>query len=112
MTMRRIAFILFVSCGLGIVPFPGAVEPARAQVTAGDVMDRSSLKALVERAAALSEQEISDPADAYAFFDRTFRPEGEWKMGSIYLYVSNTRGVFRFHSARRDLERSGPARPA
>ena len=104
MLMPRTAFVLLVACALGIVPLPGAVTPSFAQVTASDVVDRDSLKAFVERAVTLSEREISDPAGAYAFFDRTFRPEGEWRMGSIYLYVSHTSGTIRFHAARRDLQ--------
>lgn len=104
MTMPRIGFVAVAVCALGIVSFLGAVTPSFAQVTASEVVDRASLKAFVERAAALSNTEITDPADAYAFFDRTFRPAGEWRMGSIYLYVSNTRGVIRFHGAREDLE--------
>ncbi|MCY4074100.1 MAG: cache domain-containing protein [Acidobacteria bacterium] len=104
MTMSRIGFVLVMSCVLGTIPFFGAVTAAQAQVKAGDVVDRASLKAFVERAVEVAEREISDPADAYAFFDRTFRPVGEWRMGSIYLYTSNTRGVIRFHGARTDLE--------
>ena len=92
------------SFALALVLFLGAVTPSFAHITAGDVTDRSTLRAFVERAVELAEQEISNPGDAYAFFDRTFRPEGEWRMGSIYLYVSNTSGVIRFHGARRDLE--------
>ena len=102
--MPRIGFVLVASCVLGTVSFLGAVPVAQAHVTASDVVGRESLKAFVERAVQLSEQEISNPDDAYAFFDRTFRPEGEWRMGSIYLYTSNTRGVIRFHGARTDLE--------
>ena len=102
--MSRIGFVLVMSCVLGTIPFFGAVTAAQAQVKAGDVVDRASLKAFVERAVEVAEREISDPADAYAFFDRTFRPVGEWRMGSIYLYTSNTRGVIRFHGARTDLE--------
>ena len=104
MTMSRIGFVLVMSCVLGTIPFFGAVTPSFAHITASDVTDRSTLRAFVERAAELAEREISNPNDAYAFFDRTFRPEGEWRMGSIYLYVSNTRGVIRFHGARTDLE--------
>lgn len=104
MTVPRIGFVLVMSCVLGTVSFFGAVTAVQAQVKAGDVVDRASLKAFVERAVELAEREISDPADAYAFFDRTFRPVGEWRMGSIYLYTSNTRGVIRFHGARTDLE--------
>lgn len=102
--MSRIGFVLVMSCVLGTVSFFGAATAVQAQVKAGDVVDRASLKAFVERAVELAEREISHPADAYAFFDRTFGPEGEWRMGSIYLYVSNTRGVIRFHGARTDLE--------
>ena len=102
--MSRIAFVLVVSCVLSTVSLFGAVTAAQAHVTASDVVGRESLKAFVERAAELAEQEISNPDNAFSFFDRTFRPQGEWRMGSIYLYVANTRGIIRFHGARADLE--------
>ena len=73
MTPQRTALALTISIALPITLFL-AVSPAQAQVTAADVVDR-------------------------AFFDRTFRPEGEWKMGSIYLFVLDADGVIRFHGA-------------
>ena len=106
--MPRISRILIVSCVLGIVACLGAVTAASAQVTASDVTDRASLKAFVDRAAALSQSRISSIGDAYAFFDRTFRPEGEWKMGSIYLFVLDAGGVIRFHGAEHGQGRREP----
>ena len=104
MTIPRSPFILLVSFALGIVPFLGAVTPSLAQTTASDVMDRASLKSFVERAAALTESKVSNADDAYDFFDGTFRPTGEWNLGSIYIYVFNTQGVMRFHGANQSLE--------
>ena len=98
MTPQRTALALTLSIALPITLFL-AVSPAQAQVTAADVVDRASLKAFVDRATALSQSRISSIGDAYAFFDRTFRPEGEWKMGSIYLFVLDADGVIRFHGA-------------
>lgn len=103
MTVSRSLFVVTMSFALGLVPFPGAVEPALAQ-TARDVVDRASLKSFVERAAALTESQVSNANDAYAFFDRTFRPTGEWRRGSIYIFVANAQGVIRFHGANRSLE--------
>ena len=104
MTTPRVPFILFLSCVLGILMSPDAVEPVFAQVTASGVMDRSSLRAFVDRAADLSEAEVSDADDAYAFFDRTFRPEGAWRQGPIYLYVFETDGVNVFHGGNKTIE--------
>ena len=103
MTISRNPFIL-VSFALGFVPFLGAVTPSFAQTTASDVVDRPTLKAFVERAAALTESRVSNADDAYDFFDSTFRPTGEWNMGSIYIYVFNAQAVMRFHGANQSLE--------
>ena len=47
---------------------------------------------------------VTNSPNAYAFFDRMFRPAGEWHMGSIYIFVANTQGVMRFHAANQSLE--------
>ena len=77
--------------------------PAAAQ-TSADVVDRPTLRAFVERAAAHAESRVSDAAGAYAFFDRTFRPVGEWRHESIYLFVMTQAGVNVFHATRPDIE--------
>ena len=104
MTAPRIAFVLLATLGLATVPFLGAVQPAHAHVTASEVRDRPSLRAFVERAADLTEQQVNRAADGYAFFDRTFRPTGEWRMGSIYIYVLTGNGTIRFHGASKARE--------
>lgn len=104
MTVPRIPCLLRLSFALGIVPFLAAAEPALAQTTAGDVVNRSSLRSFVERAATVTESSVSSSNAAYAFFDRTFRPTGEWRRGSVYIFVIDTRGVIRFHGANRSLE--------
>ena len=104
MTTLRGSSILLVSFALVIVPFLGGVTPSFAQVMASDVMDRSTLRTFVERATALTESEVSSASGTYAFFDRTFRPMGEWHRGPIYIFAANTQGVIRFHAASRSLE--------
>ena len=46
---------------------------------------------------------------AYEFFDREFRPEGEWRQGPIYFAVVLAEGADRgttfFHAVQPDLER-------
>ena len=99
MTMPRLSLILLLSCVL-----PSAVQPAFAQVTAADVRDRPSLRAFVERAAAHATASVSEDEAAYAFFDRTFRPEGAWKQDAIYLFVIQPDGLNLFHGANQSLE--------
>ena len=77
-------------------------RPMSAQ-TAVDVVDQESLRAFVERAADLAESR-TDAASAYAFFDRTFRPEGEWRSGEIYLFVVTTSATVVFHATNPELE--------
>ena len=97
--MRRLILTFVASM---ILSFAGA---AKAQtVTAADVVDRPSLRTFVERAAAFAEGHVSNADEAYAFFDRAFRPSGEWRQGSIYLYVMTPDGVNVFHATRRDIE--------
>ena len=73
--------------------------PADAQVTAADVVDRSSLRAFVERDHAYAESALSGATEALAFFDREFRPQGERKHGSIYTGVILDRALQSWYSA-------------
>ena len=57
MPTLRVPSILLVSFALVIVPFLGAVTPSFAHVTASDVVERSTLRTFVERAAALTESD-------------------------------------------------------
>ena len=101
----RIAFISLLSCALGVAPLPGAVAPAlAADVMASDVVDRTTLRAFIQRAAAASEASVVNVIEAYAFFDQAFRPDGEWRQGSVYVYVGELDGTIFFRGANRDLE--------
>ena len=73
-------------------------------ITADRVVDRETLRAFVERAATTVEEAVSSPAQAYLFADVTFRPEGEWRHGSIYIYVLSLDGISLFNAVQPSLE--------
>ena len=85
-------------------PPPPAEDPAPPPIRAEEVTDRETLRAFVETAANEASSQISDPEEAYAFFDATFRPEGPWNFGEIYLFVMESDGSALFHAARQELE--------
>ena len=77
-------------------------------MTAADVLDRPSLR--VERARAHAEASLdgANEHEAYEFFDREFRLEGEWREGPIYTGVilaeGTDRGTSFLHAVAPDLE--------
>lgn len=79
-------------------------EPVAPAIRAQDVVDRDSLKAFVEAAIEAVPSELTDPLDAYVFFDTTFRPEGAWRYGAVYLFVATPDGFAFFHATRPELE--------
>ena len=85
-------------------------RPAAAQVTAVDVVDRPTLRAFVERARDHAEASLAEATEreAYDFFDREFRPEGEWRRDPIYTGVilaeGDERGMSFFHAVAPELE--------
>lgn len=110
MTMPRTPG-LPISCVLTTVLLAGAAPPAFAQVTAGDVVDRPSLRAFVERAHARAEALVADATtedEAYLLLDGEFRPMGEWHQGPIYLFAlvaeGPARGTNVFSAAHPALE--------
>ena len=78
---------------LGIVASPGA----QAGMTAGEVTDRASLRAFVEDAKAQIEA-ITDMNEGAKLRER-LRTEGDWKSGSIYLFVVSGGGITLFHGS-------------
>ena len=72
--------------------------------TAADVLDRASVRAFVQRAAALTEARASSAADSYDFMDVTFRAMGEWRTESVYIFAGTTAGINWFHGADRERE--------
>ena len=95
--MKRLTAVLMLALA--------SLLPATAQdaeITAGDVVDRETLKAFVLAAAAYGNQATS--LSEYLAILQEFRTEGPWKQGSIYLFLFNTEGLFILHGADPDLE--------
>ena len=93
-----------------VLPDPPAPPPAPAPepepdpIQAGEVVDRETLKAFVEAAAAEAAAQIASADDAYAFFDANFRPEGPWRQGEIYLFAHHLDGIQFFHALTPETE--------
>ncbi len=70
-------------------------------VTASEVVDRETLIAFVEAAAEAYQQAVmSEGYSALTGVRNAFRVEGgDWKSGSIYLYVVSGGGVTLFHGS-------------
>ena len=99
--MKRLTAVLM----LALASLLSAAHPAIAQdpeVTAGDVVDRETLKAFVLAAKAYGDQATSLPE--YLAILQEFRTEGPWKQGSIYLFLFSTEGLFILHGADPSLE--------
>ena len=99
--MKRLTVVLMLALA-SLLP---AVHPAIAQdaeITAGDVVDRETLKAFVLAAAAYGNQATS--ISEYLAILQEFRTEGPWKQGSIYLFLFNPEGIFILHGDDPALE--------
>lgn len=93
---------------VGYVIGSGIYPGADPEVTARDVessMSDMTLKAFVE--GARDAMQILDAAEdrvANNFFESQFRPEGDWRYRSIYLFVFEENGDFIFHGGNQTLE--------
>ena len=99
--MKRLTAVLM----LALATFLSAAHPAIAQdaeITAGDVVDRETLKAFVLAAKAYGDKASTLPE--YLNILQEFRTEGPWKQGSIYLFLFTTEGLFILHGADPSLE--------
>ena len=99
--MKRLTAALI----LALAALSPAAHPVIAQdseVTAGDVVDRETLKAFVLAAAAYADKATS--LAEYLAVLQEFRTEGPWKQGSTYLFVFSTEGTFVLHGASPELE--------
>ena len=99
--MKRLTAALILALA-SLLP---AAHPAIAQdpeVTAGDVVDRETLKAFVHAAKAYGNQATSLPE--YLAVLQEFRTEGPWKQGSTYLFLFSPEGLFILHGADPSLE--------
>ncbi|MDE2743264.1 MAG: cache domain-containing protein [Gemmatimonadota bacterium] len=99
--MKRLIAVLM----LALATFLSAAHSATAQdaeITAGDVVDRETLKAFVLAAKAYGDKASTLPE--YLNILQEFRTEGPWKQGSIYLFLFSTEGLFILHGADPSLE--------
>ena len=99
--MKRLTAILMLALAtLSPVAHPATAQDA--EVTAGDVVDRETLKAFVLAAKAYGDKASTLPE--YLNILQEFRTEGPWKQGSIYLFLFSTEGLFILHGADPSLE--------
>ena len=75
-------------------------------VTAADVVDKDTLVAFVEAAAAVYRRayESDNQGDIIAVRNAFRRKGGPWRAGSIYLWLVGSRGVTLFHATERFRE--------
>ena len=85
-------------------PPPAPEVPEPPQVAAEDVVDRETLRLFVEEAVRIASSEVSSADEAYAFLDASFRPEGQWRRGEIYIFVLDATGHSFFHPTLPHLE--------
>ena len=89
------------------LPAGDPVSVPRPDITAGEVVDRETLKAFVEsalKAFSIALERIG--LEKLTTIQEVFRVEGgHWKHGSIYAFVFTTGGFLVFHGA--DPEREG-----
>ena len=99
--MKRLSAVLI----LALATLSPVAHPAIAQdseITAGDVVDRETLKAFILAAKAYGDKASTLPE--YLNILQEFRTEGPWKQGSVYLFLFTTDGLFILHGANPDLE--------
>ncbi len=99
--MKRLTAILMLALA-SVLP---AAHPAIAQdaeVTAGDVVDRETLKNFVLAAKEHASKATSLPE--YLNLLEELKTAGPWKQGSIYLFLVTTDGLMIAHGADPSLE--------
>ena len=99
-TARRFLLVGGFSMDVADVPITIADLP-KPPVTASEVVDRETLIAFVDAAAETYQQAVlSEGYSALTGVRNAFRVEGgDWKAGSIYLYVVSGGGVTLFHGS-------------
>ena len=83
---------------------PPAATPEPPQIRADEVVDRETLRLFVEEAVRIASAEIASEDEIYPFFDTTFRPEGQWRHGEVYLGAIEPNGTSFFNAAFPEIE--------
>ena len=79
--------------------------PEHPEVSAGDVRDRETLKAFVQRAGKWALGALRALNFDLPMLETMFREEGgHWRDGSTYMFMMTTEGNVLFHGARPDQE--------
>ena len=78
--------------------------PEPPQIRAEEVVDRETLRLFVDEAIRVASAGISAEEEIYPFFDSTFRPEGQWRHGDVYLGAIEPDGTSFFNAAFPELE--------
>ena len=99
--MKRLTAVLMLALA-SLLPAAHSAVAQDPEVTAGDVVDRETLKAFVHAAKAYADNATS--LAEYLAILQEFRTEGPWKQGSTYLFVFSTDGTFVLHGASPDFE--------
>ena len=77
--------------------------PDPPAITAGDVVDRETLKAFVHGAVGWNREVFNEfGADLLQLVEEYRREGGPWRQGSTYLYILTEEGVVLFHATRPD----------
>ena len=80
-------------------------------VTAAEVVDRETLTTFVEEAAtAFRAAYLTENFSGVSAVKNAFRAEGDWKSGSVYVWVVSDEGYVVFHGSEqhREGKRSNP----
>ena len=85
-------------------PPPPPEDPERPPIRAEEVVDRETLRLFVEAAVEAASAGISSEDEIYSFFDTTFRPEGQWRHGEVYLGAIEPNGTSFFNAAFPEIE--------
>lgn len=99
--MKRLTAVLMLALTT-LLPAAHSAIAQDAEITAGDVVDRETLKAFVLAAKAYGDKASTLPE--YLNILQEFRTEGPWKQGSVYLFLFSTEGLFILHGADPSLE--------
>ena len=98
--MKRLIAVLIL--GLASLSSTMAQNPERPKVTAGEVVDRETLKAFVEGGKEYLEsiRTLTETAKLRAIF----RAEGDWKSGSTFLVILIKNGAVLLHGGDPEID--------
>ena len=76
----------------------------RPAITASEVVDRQTLTTFVEEAAKAFQEAYLAGSSSLSTTRNAFRAEGDWKSGSVYVWVVSDEGYILFHGSEQHRE--------